>query len=258
MELIQLVPPVGEILATVEDRTREFLYPEPRLAPRAGLSERDALMKRSALFPGISPKLEFATTAVIEQSDRRDHRPFSPPCCPSISPPLSPSIHRGDSVICSPQRSRKQKAESRGYQLATVASCSRSPSPYTQRRICQLSEDARQRLSQLHLGPHRFRKETHLQSPFLAGSASVRTRSCPVRSCRWGEVGISTPLRGSTSAQPVPAFGTRSPLVLARSSLKDRFQDSVPGPSSWQNIHSRVQRILQTHGTRQRADMTWL
>uniref|UniRef100_A0A3Q1GL98 Uncharacterized protein n=1 Tax=Acanthochromis polyacanthus TaxID=80966 RepID=A0A3Q1GL98_9TELE len=59
-----------------------------------------------------------------------------------------------------------------GYQQPTVSSRTRALSPYTHRKMCQLSEDARQRLHHLHLGPHRFRKETESQPPFL-----VRTRA---------------------------------------------------------------------------------
>uniref|UniRef100_A0A3B4T1N0 Uncharacterized protein n=1 Tax=Seriola dumerili TaxID=41447 RepID=A0A3B4T1N0_SERDU len=54
-----------------------------------------------------------------------------------------------------------------GYQQPTVSSMARALSPYTHRKMCQLSEDARQRLSHLQLGPHHFRKETESQPPFL-------------------------------------------------------------------------------------------
>lgn len=57
-----------------------------------------------------------------------------------------------------------------GYQQPTVSSRTRALSPYTHRKMCQLSEDARQRLSHLQLGPHHFRKETESQPPFLVGN----------------------------------------------------------------------------------------
>ncbi|XP_063747091.1 spermatogenesis-associated protein 6 isoform X2 [Eleginops maclovinus] len=77
-ELIQLVPPEGEVLATMEESSRDFLYSGPRLSSREGAAEREILMRRSSSFPGISPKVEFATTSVIEESDGRDSRPASP------------------------------------------------------------------------------------------------------------------------------------------------------------------------------------
>ncbi|KAM3875870.1 spermatogenesis-associated protein 6 [Diretmus argenteus] len=319
-ELIQLVPPEGEVIATVEENTRHFLY--PRLSSREGVQEREILMKRSSSFPGISPKVEFTTTSVIE-SDGEDIRPVSPPCClsPARQSPSSPGRrsakqfspstpvyqspsswqHSGDSGNCSPlksgkekqntearirnpasssssssrpsppspppghnsQTNRKEKQQTRprvsadsGYQQPTVASRTRALSPYTHRRMCQLSEDARQRLSHLQLGPHRFRKETESQPPFLAGSDSARTTS-PGTLFRH-EAQIRTPVRGADSAPSTPgASSSRSPVLLRNSSLRQRFQSSQPSPSYWEQIHSRVQRILQTHGTNRKHQVTF-
>lgn len=41
----------GEILATFEENTRDFLYPGPRLTPLTSGSEREILMKKSVSFP---------------------------------------------------------------------------------------------------------------------------------------------------------------------------------------------------------------
>uniref|UniRef100_A0A3Q2VBE4 Spermatogenesis associated 6 n=1 Tax=Haplochromis burtoni TaxID=8153 RepID=A0A3Q2VBE4_HAPBU len=86
-ELIQLVPPEGEVLATMEESSRDFLYPGPRWSSR--VAEREILMKRSSSFPGISPKVVFSTTSVIEDSDGRDNRTASPFGCVS---PARPSL----------------------------------------------------------------------------------------------------------------------------------------------------------------------
>ncbi|XP_046870493.1 spermatogenesis-associated protein 6 isoform X2 [Hypomesus transpacificus] len=154
----------GEVLATVEANTREFLYPGPRQTWRAGAPEREILMKRSITFPGISPKVEFTTTSVIQECDGRDIKLASPPCCPdpaTPNPPPSPG-QRG-----SPRAVADGSCSPSGYQQPTVASRSRALSPYTHRRMCQLSWDAVQRLAHLRLGPHRFRKETDTHTPFL-------------------------------------------------------------------------------------------
>uniref|UniRef100_A0A672IJQ5 Uncharacterized protein n=1 Tax=Salarias fasciatus TaxID=181472 RepID=A0A672IJQ5_SALFA len=89
-------------------------------------------------------------------------------CAPASRSPLSSPSGR------SPQRGSKGKKRSVtraftdcGYQQHTVSSRTRALSPYTHRKMCQLSEDTRQRLSHLQLGPHRFRKETESQPPFL-------------------------------------------------------------------------------------------
>lgn len=57
------------------------------------------------------------------------------------------------------------------YERPTVASQLRVLSPYTHRRMCQLSEEARQRLSHLQLGPFRFKKESEHQAPFVVGAS---------------------------------------------------------------------------------------
>ncbi|XP_038137049.1 spermatogenesis-associated protein 6 [Cyprinodon tularosa] len=370
-ELIQLVPPEGETLATMEECSRDFLYPGPRPVGSEGAAERSALMKRSPLFLGISPKVEFATASVIEESNGRDSWAPSPACRLS---PVRPSLTLfqqksttkfspfrktdddvSDSVVGkegkermnvkalvtnwvqttasrrppyaspsdrSPQRNKShgdtRASVNAGYQRPTVASRSRALSPYTHRKMCQLSEVTRQRLSHLQLGPHHFRKETESQSPFLvprrfntsgmgtpsssssplnnsmhqrsvsfsAGhtgrpqrltkilrslegtdreqsrlklsesffffylfqieSASVRVQASPeIRSQQQPQ--IKSPVRGSASVRSSLARTESGQLLNVSScSLRDRLQ---PGPSYWEQIHSRVQKILQTHKT---------
>ncbi|XP_058513389.1 spermatogenesis associated 6-like protein isoform X2 [Ochotona princeps] len=66
-ELIQLVPPAWEELAYYEKNTRDFLFPEPTLTmPHPGMY-REVLMKTAIGFPGIAPKLEFATRTAIRE-----------------------------------------------------------------------------------------------------------------------------------------------------------------------------------------------
>ncbi|XP_069006537.1 spermatogenesis-associated protein 6 isoform X1 [Embiotoca jacksoni] len=340
-ELIQLVPPEGDILATMNENTRDFLYPGPRLRSRAGATERETLMKRSSSFPGISPKVDFTTTSVIEESDGRDSWAASPtgrlsPARPSLT--LSPaasghfsktdnrkcvSLKGGKEKLnvearitnsapssrsrrsplsspsgCSPRKNKEERKRSAtrdsGYQQSTVSSRARVLSPYTHRRMCQLSEDARQRLSHLQLGPHNFRKETASQPPFLvprcssvsgmetpsspapAGSAHRRSVSLsadhidssllgsyrpktarvesdfvrvqsPLRTPSRHEPPIKSPERGSASAQANRAASNpRSPLHVGSQSFRERLRTS---PSHWEEIHSRVQRLLQTHKT---------
>ncbi|XP_045904861.1 spermatogenesis-associated protein 6 isoform X1 [Micropterus dolomieu] len=345
-ELIQLVPPEGEILATMEESSRDFLYPGPRLSSREGAAEREILLKRSSSFPGISPKVEFATTSVIEESDGRDSWLVSPTCCLSpvrlsLTPPRqssakkslpssshfskiddanfvslnggeeklnveagftnSPSSASRRSPFSSPsgrmpQKNKKERklpspraSVDSGYQQPTVSSRTRALSPYTHRKMCQLSEDARQRLSHLQLGPHHFRKETESQPPFLVSlcssvsgmgtpfsspqngsthrhavsfatdhidssllgsyrprtarvkSGSVRVQLSPEPQSRL-EARTKSPVRGAA----LTMLNSRSPLNLNHS-LRERLQTSQPSPSYWEQIHSRVQRILQTH-----------
>ncbi|KAM9848329.1 spermatogenesis-associated protein 6 isoform 3-T3 [Aulostomus maculatus] len=197
-ELIQLAPPEGEILATMKESSRDFLYPDPRRSARDGAAERDELMKRSSSFPGISPKVVFATTSVIEESDGSDGSVSSPvPACSSstATPSSSPMSALGH---------RRFLADHCGSLLGSYR-------PRTDRAE---SDSLR-----LHLSP---------------GSPGARTRS-PVRDAAWAH---------STRASP----DCRSPLNL-NCSLRERLRTSQPSPSYGEQIHSRVQKILQTHRT---------
>ncbi|NXC00563.1 SPAT6 protein, partial [Orthonyx spaldingii] len=68
LELIQLIPPVGKVLATYEENTRDFLFPDPKLTHGHCGLEREILMKRSPSFTGIAPKLRFSTISLITDS----------------------------------------------------------------------------------------------------------------------------------------------------------------------------------------------
>ncbi|XP_045904865.1 spermatogenesis-associated protein 6 isoform X5 [Micropterus dolomieu] len=194
-ELIQLVPPEGEILATMEESSRDFLYPGPRLSSREGAAEREILLKRSSSFPGISPKVEFATTSVIEESDGRDSWLVSPvSLCSSVSGMGTP--------FSSPQNGS------------------------THRHAVSFATD--------HIditGPRTARVK----------SGSVRVQLSPEPQSRL-EARTKSPVRGAA----LTMLNSRSPLNLNHS-LRERLQTSQPSPSYWEQIHSRVQRILQTH-----------
>ncbi|GAA6104275.1 spermatogenesis associated 6-like protein isoform X2 [Tachysurus ichikawai] len=72
VELIQLIPPVGEVLAIYELDARSFLFPEPKLVPSFSGEDREVLMTRDPTFPGISPRLEFSTRTKISEYSERD------------------------------------------------------------------------------------------------------------------------------------------------------------------------------------------
>ncbi|XP_067270237.1 spermatogenesis-associated protein 6 isoform X2 [Pseudorasbora parva] len=277
LELIQLIPPEGEILATFEDDTREFLYPGPRLTPRSPGPEREILMKRSISFPGISPKVEFSTTSIMEECDVKHGQPAMSLCNRS-------STAKPCRVKTSPANAKKKKpSASCGYEKPTVASQSRAPSPYTHRKMCQLSEEARQRLNHLKLGPYTFKKETAPQAPFVVprspntslmeSTTCLTSQSATKRSplqlrSRSYTTNLTDPsllgsfrskasqsarrsLNKSPKEHSTPVSSTlrdQSP-VLSRSSLRERFlSSSSPSPSK--EIHKRVQRILNSSGPR--------
>lgn len=89
-----------------------------------------------------------------------------------------------------PTHKSSSSRTSRRYEQPTIASKSRSPSPYTNRRMCELSEDSRQRLAHLSLGPYTFKKETCCKPPFVVRhvetipSPDASALSCSARSQR--------------------------------------------------------------------------
>ncbi|XP_051868191.1 spermatogenesis-associated protein 6 isoform X3 [Pristis pectinata] len=189
-ELIQLTPPVGETLSIYEQNTREFLYPGRRLTPSYPGMDRELLMKRSINFPGIAPRLEFSTTSIIKEC------PLNPiqveygdsvwTPSPEHSQELPSQVQPEDNMKLEPQtspvrqsmtKSSKRKtclaecprkfSKHNHYKEPTIASQTRSPSPYTKRRMAALSEEANQRLAHLNLGPYQFKKETDSKPPFV-------------------------------------------------------------------------------------------
>ncbi|XP_067391616.1 spermatogenesis-associated protein 6 isoform X3 [Emydura macquarii macquarii] len=278
LELIQLVPPVGEILATYEENTRDFLFPDPKLTRGRHGSDREVLMKRSASFTDNLDWVHHSTPNGRLQT--RSPKKNTP----------------------SPEKNRHCLA-TKNYEQPTIASKSRSPSPYTKRRMCELSEEARQRLAHLNLGPFEFRRETdkppfvvrHIEqpSPFV----DVHTWGPTKDSAReaWSRVSYDPSLLGSYrpkytkivrsrhgkdldgssdscdehlisgtasrqfrstsslihSAPPALRKHSSSP-VLNRSSLRERFNSGWSTPINGEEIHKRVKNILRTHSARQR------
>ncbi|KAJ7332745.1 hypothetical protein JRQ81_014925 [Phrynocephalus forsythii] len=161
LELVQTVPPVGEIVAAYEENTRDFLFPAPKFNSGQRESVREVLMKKTYGFTGIAPKLKFYTTCLIsesllssEEAQKQDnldqqHRSSTDGMLPVRSPKKK---------SLSPERDRNY-VSTKNYEQPTIASLSRSPSPYTKRRMCELLQ-VRQRLAHLDLGPFDFRKET--------------------------------------------------------------------------------------------------
>ncbi|XP_015257571.1 PREDICTED: spermatogenesis associated 6-like protein, partial [Cyprinodon variegatus] len=59
IELVQLIPPAGDTLASYEEDARSFLFPEPKLVPPFSGLGREVLMMRAAHFR-VTSLLTFA------------------------------------------------------------------------------------------------------------------------------------------------------------------------------------------------------
>ncbi|KAK2519788.1 Spata6 [Columba guinea] len=220
LELIQLVPPVGEILATYEENTRDFLFPDPkRTCGHHGL-DREILMKRSSSFPGIAPKLRFSTSSLITESllsSETGHVQGDLDWTHHSTPNGKLRMKLPKKNTLSAEKSRPGLAP-KNYQQPTIASKSRSPSPYTKRRMCELSEEARQRLAHLNLGPYKFRRETDKPpfvvrrvdqpSPGITLSTWCPTRESPVEA--WTKLDHDPSLLGSYRPKKAHARSTHA------------------------------------------------
>lgn len=126
IELIQLsdLYEDGRLLAWYESSARNFLYPYPSYSPSYGTHDREVLMDRTMSFPGISPRLEFSTKTVIQQT---------------ITPLLEPwdldeevATYTGSSARRSRSRTRSKSPaldrRSRSFNRPTISSISRSRS----------------------------------------------------------------------------------------------------------------------------------
>uniref|UniRef100_A0A674IQB7 Spermatogenesis-associated protein 6 N-terminal domain-containing protein n=1 Tax=Terrapene triunguis TaxID=2587831 RepID=A0A674IQB7_9SAUR len=290
LELIQLVPPVGEILATYEENTRDFLFSDPKLTRGHHGSDREVLMKRSSSFTGIAPKLRFSTSSLITESllsSGRIHVQDNLDRVHHSTPNGRLQTRSPKKNTPSPEKNRHCLA-TKNYEQPTIASKSRSPSPYTKRRMCELSEEARQRLAHLNLGPFEFRRETD-KPPFVVRHIEHPSPTVDVHTWRptrdsgregWSRVSYGRSHHGkdldgsSDSCDEHPMSGTASRQfrstsslirsapsslqkhssspVLNRSSLRERFNSGWSTPANGEEIHKRVKNILRTHSARQR------
>uniref|UniRef100_W5N4R3 Spermatogenesis associated 6-like n=1 Tax=Lepisosteus oculatus TaxID=7918 RepID=W5N4R3_LEPOC len=152
IELIQLIPPVGETLAFYEEDARTFLFPEPKLAPSYPGVDREILMTRAHVFPGIAPRLEFSTRTTIKE------------CCSKIENGIctnTPLAIPSEKANPSPGKKRAPHSKEQRYDKSTGMSKLRSVSPATRRHIAELSENNTQRLAHLNLGPNQQESSPH-------------------------------------------------------------------------------------------------
>ncbi|KAM8890356.1 spermatogenesis-associated protein 6 isoform 2-T2 [Synchiropus picturatus] len=173
------------------------------------------------------------------------------------------------SPLPAPQTKEKNVHGGFGFQQPTLSSLSRTSPPDSHLRMCLLSEDNRHRISLLQLGPYGKKKER--RPPSLAVVCGSRQTSPPKKNnCRVTVspdhkdphmVGSRFTNKQSVAARlPSPEKTTKTKNPVRRTSSGHPSRSSVEspkmlnptgrsqtGPSYWEEIHSRVQRILQTH-----------
>ncbi|XP_041840457.1 spermatogenesis associated 6-like protein isoform X3 [Melanotaenia boesemani] len=137
-ELVQLIPPVGDTLASFEEDARSFLFPEPKLVPPFSGVDREVLMMRAPHFH----------RPVMKKSKKRSSRPRTSSPQQNTSRPLSYSLR---SRSLSPLRARNTQ------DLARLSLDFAAPPPADwdtsiSQPVGELSEDGSSS-SETHAGP---------------------------------------------------------------------------------------------------------
>jgi len=215
LELIQLSYPSGDLLASYEENSRDFLFPTPRISPKYPGVDREVLLIRSDGFPGIAPRLEFSSRTVIKEIHTRNS---------GLLPKKTESSKKTAEVKTSPKKTAKKTPskpvelapKTRGrkkqtnvkklppkhipvspdlsfrddspahkrYEQSTVSSRARSPSPYTRRRMAQLAindpfestVEAKPFRSELEQAPHFTVKRSHKSAPNLHSTSKKKSK----------------------------------------------------------------------------------
>ncbi|XP_060629451.2 spermatogenesis-associated protein 6 isoform X2 [Anolis sagrei] len=158
---------LGEIVAAYEENTRDFLFPAPKRNRGQQGFVREVLMRKTCNFTGIAPKLKFYTTCLISESllnSEKVQKQDNSDCQHHASTDGTLQTRPPKKNTTSPEKIRNVSA-TKSYEQPTIASLSRSPSPYTKRRMCELLQVS-QRLAHLDLGPFDFKKESD-RPPFV-------------------------------------------------------------------------------------------
>ncbi|XP_018549359.1 spermatogenesis associated 6-like protein isoform X3 [Lates calcarifer] len=279
VELVQLVPPVGDTLASFEEDARRFLFPEPRLVPSFSGVDREVLMTRAPYFPGIAPRLEFSTkTTIIECSADAEINIY-----PNV--PMRPVVKRNTKRSSRPRTSSPQRKQPqtpvrrRGGRMAKgrhSASRSLSHIPRSQ-SLSPLRAGNTQRLARLSLdsaapfsanmdtastsqpmlaswpgasrsdSPHRSAVFTNSSSPLIRSSSTVRFSPTGRRkSLSNGVVGGISEDDSSSSETHDPSDYRHGPDPSA---LWRSYREQARHSSShreWEEVHERVRGLLTT------------
>ncbi|XP_063770045.1 spermatogenesis associated 6-like protein isoform X2 [Pseudophryne corroboree] len=273
-ELIQLRRVGEEVLATYTENHREFLFPEPKLTPAYPGVDRELLMKTASGFPGIAPKIEFSSSTTIKEkpNDFQNKHP-SMKAQSRRSLPNSPSRK-------SRTPTKSYSSPEKSYSSPTTSSKYRSPSPYTQKRMCELNNDNEQRLAHLSLGNYEFKSDADSRPPFLVDLTNAMGEKVspqlpsPKQKRHASGHGLRRALtigdqQHRTSAEEdcldlndlntsrkvsPSALSTYSSQGLTtntahRGTLWQSFQSEN---NTWESIHNRVRSLLSTHSAKQR------
>ncbi|XP_019955774.2 spermatogenesis associated 6-like protein isoform X2 [Paralichthys olivaceus] len=232
VELVQLAPPAGDILACFEEDARRFLFPEPRLVPSFSGVDREVLMTRAPYFP----------RPAIKRNMKRSSRP------------RTSSPQRNQSPT-SARRRRGRTGRERHGTARSPSRISRSQSPQRNtQHLAQLSLDP--------VAPNSTDVDTATTSqPMLASWPGAGRWDSPHVSAVL--TNSSSPLvRSSSTVRFFPTGRRKSNGLVEETSeddssseTQDLHDDRLPpflkrSPSSshreWEEVHERVRGLLTT------------
>ncbi|CAJ0943606.1 unnamed protein product [Ranitomeya imitator] len=235
--------------------------------------------RETALKPGIAPKIEFSTTTTIKETANGSRKR-----CDTQSRRSLQNSHNRRTKSPSKSYSCPEKS----YNSPTRSSQSRSPSPYTRRRMCELNKDNQQRLAQLHLGNYEFKSDAETRPPFIVRHIN---HSKPVGEKTSSQLQSPKSKRHSNSKNSlirpltfddlhcdasvgkdclnIDDLNTESSLdaqftsgahsledlrtsPVLRGSLRERLRSEN---NTWESIHNRVRNLLSTHSAKQRLSL---
>ncbi|XP_076580382.1 spermatogenesis associated 6-like protein [Chaetodon auriga] len=272
IELVQLIPPVGDTLACFEEDARRFLFPEPKLVPSFSGVDREVLMTRASHFPGIAPRLEFSTKTTIVECSADAEINIYPNVC--MRPVMKRNRKRSSRPrTSSPQRNQPQNlgraCRERHSSTRSPSHISRSQSLSPQRagniqRLAQLSLDSASpgpddSQSMLASWPGASRPASPQRSAVLTNSSSPLTRSSST--VRYSPTGrrksLSNGLVGGVSEDDSSSSETHDPLDSHQGPDPSRlwqsyreqarqFRSQSRSHREWEEVHERVRGLLTT------------
>ncbi|KAM3857591.1 spermatogenesis associated 6-like protein [Diretmus argenteus] len=113
VEVVQLIPPVGEALACFEEDARHFLFPEPKLVPSFSGVGREVLMTRAPHFPGIAPRLEFSTKTTISECSADAETNIHPNVPMASDEEAGEAVQQAEDVLSSEKKIPDPREETR-------------------------------------------------------------------------------------------------------------------------------------------------
>ncbi|XP_030018769.1 spermatogenesis associated 6-like protein [Sphaeramia orbicularis] len=267
IELVQLIPPVGDTLACFEEDARSFLFPEPKLVPSFSGVEREVLMTRAPYFPGIAPRMEFSTkTTILECPADAEINIY-----PNV--PMRPfkrqrqrSRPRTSSPQRKPQTLRRRQSARGGRPASSSSHISRS------RSMSPLRAGNTQRLARLSLdsatpSPDDFDTDS-TPDPMLASWPESSRSASPHHSAMFtkssstvarspAQVRFSSPERrsslsngvdgGSAEEDSSSSEGHESSAMRRSYREQARHSRSLSSPHRvWEEVHDRVRGLLTT------------